>query len=167
MNTGTPIWNAGLVLTSNYLKMLFERLGFLENDAIKPSDQDKAVHYLNCLAYGPTSNYPDSLSLSKVLCGLKLEAPIPSSIDLTEEDRQLMDGLLVAMIGHWSAIYNITPEGFRGNWLVRDGRLTEEAKRWTLVVEKKQYDLLLYQCPFSFSLVHFPWMEKPLHFTWI
>jgi hypothetical protein len=167
METSTIVRNAGLVLTNPYLKMLFERLGFLENDVIKPSDQEKAVLYLNYLAYGSISNAPGSTSLNKVLCGLKLETPIPTSVDLPKEDRQLMDGLLTAMISHWNAIGGSSPEGFRGNWFVRDGQLTEEEERWSLVVDKRPYDILLNRAPFSFSHIHFPWMDKPLHVTWM
>ena len=167
METATIVRNAGLVLTNPYLKMLFERLGFLENDVIKPSNQDQAVLYLNYLAYGSISNTSNSPSLNKVLCGLKLETPIPTSVDLPEEDQHLMDGMIKAIIGHWEAIGDSSPEDFRGNWFVRDGQLTEEEERWSLVVEKRSYDILLNRCPYSFSRIHFPWMDKPLHVTWM
>lgn len=70
------------------------------------------------------------------------------------------------MISYWPAIGNTSVNGFRGNWLVRDGLLTELEDKWELTVEKRAYDVLIHQSPFSFSIIKLPWMEKPLHVTW-
>ena len=87
-------------------------------------------------------------------------------IDISQEHKTLIEGLIEAVIGYWPAIGDTSIEGFRGNWLVREGILREEEDRWTLTVEKKAYDILMLKSPFSFSIIKLPWMTKPLHVSW-
>ena len=88
------------------------------------------------------------------------------SITITADQKEVMNGLINAAISYWPSIGETSIDGFRGNWLVRDGLLIEKEDRWELTVEKKAYDLLINQSPFSFSVVKYPWMEKPLYVTW-
>ena len=104
--------------------------------------------------------------LNKVLCGLPLTAAVEAGIDLSLTEKELCEGLLIAVISHWSAIGTSSLEGFRGNWLVRDATLSEKTDNWDLIVEKRPYDLLLERSPFSYSIIKLPWMPKPLYVTW-
>ena len=160
--------NAGLVLLNNYLPMLFERLGLLTENKVFAglTSQCKAVQYAEFAVTGLSATPEIMLQLNKVLCGLPLAQPVPEEIDISEDQIQLVNGLLQAMIGYWSAIGSSSIDGFRGNWLVRDGLLTEREAQWELVIEKRPYDLLLNQSPFSFSVIKYPWMPKPLYVTW-
>lgn len=164
---GIPLKNAGLVLISNYVEILFDRLGITA--ARKFTDETMrtdAPHYLQYVVTGLSNTEEALLPLNKVLCGLPLSEPLRSGIDITDEKKKLINGLLNAMIGYWPAIGTCSTAGFRGNWLVRDGLLLEHEDKWELTVEKRAYDILIHKSPFSFSIIKFPWMIKPLHVTW-
>ncbi|QHI37229.1 hypothetical protein IMCC3317_26070 [Kordia antarctica] len=164
---GVPIPNAGLVLLNSYFLMLFERLGITADKVFKtPENQLDAVHYLQYIVTGLTQTDESLLTLNKVLCGLSPDTPVRDSIEMTQDQKQLIDGLIQAAIGYWSAIGDTSINGFRGNWLVRDGILRETDERWELTVEKRAYDILMLKSPFSFSIIKLPWMRKPLHVTW-
>ena len=161
------IKNAGLVLLNTYIEMLLERLHLTSNKQFSSTEnQNNAVHYLQYIATGIANTDEMHLALNKVLCGLPLTQTIPNSITITEEDRQLIDGLIKAAVSHWPSLGESSIDGFRGNWLIRDGWLSEFEDRWELTVEKRPYDLLLQKSPFSFSIIKHQWMEKPLHVTW-
>ncbi len=164
---GIPISNAGLVLLNNYVLMLLERLGAIKDNAfISDSAQLDAVHYLQYIVTGQSQTEESLLPLNKVLVGLSPNTPVKNSIDMTETQKQLIDGMITSTISFWTAIGDASIMGFRGNWLVRDGILRETENHWELTVEKRAYDVLLIKSPFSFSIIKLPWMEKPLHVTW-
>ena len=164
---GIAVKNAGLVLMNNYLTMLLDRLEITQNGKfVSDEEQHQAIHYLQYVVTGLSRTEESLLPLNKVLCGVPLSEPIADGIDISDQDKTLVDGLIKAAIGHWPAIGDSSINGFRGNWLVRDGLLIEDEDRWELTVEKRPYDVLINQSPFSFSIIRFPWMEKPLHITW-
>lgn len=164
---GIKIHNAGMVLLNSYFKMLFERLGLVNGEQF--TDQIsamKATHYLQYLGTGIADAEEHFLPLNKVLCGFVPNEPVIPKIEVPPEEDQLIKGLINAAIGYWDAIGSSSINGFRGNWLVREGILREEEDRWTLVVDKKAYDILLTQSPFACSIIKYPWMPKPLHVSW-
>jgi hypothetical protein len=162
-----PVKNAGLVILNNYIPTLFDRLGLLDkNNFINKEMQADAVHYLQYLVTGLTETEEALLPLNKILCGLPLNTPVKSGINISNENKELMKGLINAVISNWSKIAGTSVDSFRGNWLVRDGLLSEYADKWQLTVDKRGYDVLLQTAPFSFSLIKFPWMEKPLYVSW-
>ena len=162
-----PVNNAGLVLLNTYIPLLFERLVLTTNGRFAATTmQEDAVHYLQYLATGLNGTEEILLPLNKVLCGLPLAYPVPYELNMQVEHIELIDGLIGAAIGHWGAIGDSSVDGFRGNWLVRGGLLTEQTDKWELAVEKRAYDLLLYQSPYSFTIINYPWMNKPLYVSW-
>ncbi|HEU4717365.1 MAG TPA: contractile injection system tape measure protein [Bacteroidia bacterium] len=164
---GIAVRNAGIVLLNNYIMMLFERLGIVkEKKFIHENARLDSVHHLQYVVTGHSRTEESLLPLNKVMCGIPLDTPVREGIDIKPEEKNLTEGLLKAAIGHWPVIGSTSVEGFRGNWLVRDGLLTERDDRWELTVEKKPYDILLHKSPYSFSIIKYPWMEKPLHVTW-
>jgi hypothetical protein len=164
---GIPVRNAGLVLINNYLPALFERLGITQNNSFMDvMAQLRAVHYLQYVVTGFNNTEEFLLPLNKVICGLPLEQPVEDGIEISEDHIKIIEGLIEAMISHWPAIGASSVYGFRGNWLVRDGLLTEQEDRWNLTVEKRPYDLLIDHSPFSFSIIKHSWMDKPLHVNW-
>lgn len=167
LKEGIHIQNAGLVLINQYIPMLFERLGLTDaNKAYLPNKQQDAVHYLQFVATGQTETEEHYLVLNKILCGMQLREPVKNEIEISHDDIELIEQLLQAMIGHWDAIGSTSIEGFRGNWLIRDGLLIEYDDKWELVIEKRAYDLLINQSPFTFSVIKYPWMTKPLYVQW-
>lgn len=165
--TGVNIKNAGLVLLNSYIPMLFDRLGLTKDKAfVDQQAQEKAVHYLQFVATGLCKTDENLLPLNKILCGLAVHQPVEDGIEMSEEQKKLTNGMIGAAIGYWPSIGDCTVNGFRGNWLVRDGLLFEQGDRWELTVEKRAYDILIHKSPFSFSIIKMPWMSKPLHVTW-
>jgi hypothetical protein len=168
--TSWPVKNAGLVLVSGYIQLLFQRLGLI--DALGSEEKTahaaaySAVHYLQYIVTGSCHTAEHFLLLNKLLCGLPLQCPVPGEIEMPEVHKTLINEMLLAIIGHWSAIGACSADGFRGNWLVRNGLLTEHNDKWELTVEKRAYDILMNKSPFSFSIIKFPWMPKPLHVSW-
>lgn len=165
--TGVEVFNAGMVLLNNYIPMLFDRLGLTEGHRFKQEQaQLEAVHYLQYVITGQEATDEAWLPLNKLLCGLPLTHPVPAGITISEPARELVNGLITAIIGYWPAIGDTSTNGFRGNWLVRKGMLTETEEQWGLNVEKRPYDLLIAKSPFSFSVIKFPWMNKAVHVSW-
>lgn len=163
-----PLHNSGLVLLNQYFPILFERLGLTQdNNFVSDDAQKRAVVWLHYLVTGLTQASEQELVLNKALCGLPINASIDSNaFQLAEQEKELVDGLLNAAISHWPAIGSSSVDGFRGNWLVREGVLQEEEDRLGLAVTKRIYDLLLDQSPYSFSIVRYAWMEKILYVDW-
>ncbi len=164
---GISVRNAGLVLINAYISVLFERLGLTHDHKFSSAEsQLEAVHYLQYIVTGQEQTEESFLPLNKLLCGIPLAEPVMEGINISAQNRQLIEGLIKAAIGYWPAIGSSSIDGFRGNWLVRDGLLTEKHDRWELTVEKRPYDLLIHRSPFSFSIIKHPWMDKLLHVNW-
>ncbi|RFZ90946.1 hypothetical protein D0C36_18545 [Mucilaginibacter conchicola] len=165
--TTLALKNAGVVLLNNYIPILFNRLGLTnENQFIDNQAAGKAVQYLQFLITGQSATEDICLPLNKVLCGLPLAQSVPQEIDISNNEQQLIEGLINAVINYWKDIGTSSVSGFRGNWLIREGLLTETEERWELTVEKRPYDLLISRSSFSFSIIKHPWMPKPLHVNW-
>lgn len=167
-NSGIIIKNAGLVLLNSYIPILFDRLPIVKNNNfLNAAVQLDAVHYLQYVSTGLSDTEESFLVLNKILCGLPINQLVQNGIIITDAQQTLISGLINAVITHWPAIGSSSLSGFRGNWLIRDGLLTEQEDRWELTVEKRAYDLLISKSPFSFSIIKYPWMQKKLHVNWI
>lgn len=81
------------------------------------------------IATGQANSINEHLNLNKVLCGLPLCATINSGITFSSNEIEHMNGLLSVMISYWKEIGETSIDGFRGNWLVRDGILKEDTKK--------------------------------------
>ncbi|WP_316632407.1 contractile injection system tape measure protein [uncultured Flavobacterium sp.] len=167
LKQGIAVRNAGIVLLNNYISILFERLKLVEeNKFISNEHQVKATQYLQYVITGMTETEEMYLPLNKVLCGLPLTDAVPNSIEISDDEKNLIDSLIQAAISHWPEIGECSTDGFRGNWLVRDGILVEQDDKWELTVDKRAYDLLINKSPFAFSIIKYHWMDKPLHVMW-
>lgn len=164
---GISVKNAGIVLLNSYIPLLFERLEITRDGKFINADkQDEAVHCLQFLVTGLQASEEHLLPLNKILCGLPISEPLIDAVVYSEQEVELMEGLLYGVISHWSDSGSQTPDGLRGNWLIRNGVLRKEENGWELLVEHKPYDLLLQRSPFSFSVIKFPWMPEPLTVKW-
>lgn len=161
------IENAGLVILSSYFSILFERLSLLENGKFLSSNkQEMAVLLLQYLMLDEPPLNEHHLPLNKILCGLDVSHPIRTDIQINRKDREVIHGLIEAVIGYWSAIGHSTIEGFQGSWLWRKGKLENKEECWELKVEQNSYDMLLDRLPFTLSPIKLSWMEKPLIVEW-
>lgn len=167
LKQGVAVRNAGIVLLNDYIAILFNRLNLLvENQFINNEHQVKAVQYLQYVITGMQETEEVYLPLNKVLCGLPLTDTVPDFIEISNDEKQLINGLIQAAISHWPDIGDCSTDGFRGNWLVRDGILVEQEDKWELTVDKRAYDVLINRSPFAFSIIKYHWMDKPLHVMW-
>ena len=159
--------NAGLVILQGFIGALFSRLGLTENDRfVSDIAQRRAVHYLQFLVTGNSETQESQLMLNKLLCGLELDVAVELEVEISTVEMEVCLSLLNSVIGYWSAIGSSSIDGFRGNWLVREGSLTLAKDHWDLIVDRRAYDVLLARAPFSYSVIKLPWMEKAIYVTW-
>lgn len=159
--------NAGLVILQSFIAPLFSRLGLTENDRfVSDIAQRRAVHYLQFLVTGNSETQESQLMLNKLLCGLELDVAVELEVEISTVEMEVCLSLLNSVIGYWSAIGSSSIDGFRGNWLAREGALTHAKDHWDLIVDRRAYDLLLARAPFSYSVIKLPWMEKAIYVTW-
>ncbi|AZZ98478.1 contractile injection system tape measure protein [Pseudoalteromonas sp. R3] len=159
--------NAGLVLLQSFIQPLFARLSLTCDDKFVSDERQRAaVHYLQFLVTGQSATEEHHLVLNKLICGLGVTQPVEAGITLSQSDIDTVHSLIDAVCNYWPAIGKTSIDGFRGNWLVRNGTLTEAQDHWDLIVEKRVYDILISRSPLSYSIVKLPWMEKPIYVTW-
>jgi hypothetical protein len=159
--------NAGLVIASPYLPTLFKRLGLTEGARFSnPEAAGRATHLLQYMVNRSTKTSEHELVLNKILCGVPTERPVDSGIEIRDTEVELIDGLILAMIEHWSKIGKTSVDGFRESFLQRRGVLVLKDPGWVLEVEERSYDVLLDSIPWSFSIVRHSWMERAIHVKW-
>lgn len=163
--------DAGLVLLATYSQMLFGRLGLLEERRMRDAQAcSRAVRCLAWLVHGHDKASEPECVLAKLLCGMPLSEPLMGDATLDAPTRELLDGLLGAVIANWTALGATTPAGLRETFLLREGRLTRERNEagfhWRLVVKAGPFDMLLDRLPWSISTIKLPWMGDVLHVDW-
>ena len=166
-NQSLSIQNAGLVLLNPYLLRLFKRFELISGkEFVDDIAKEKGVFLLQYIANKSSEPEEWELPLNKILCGIPLGVPIKTEIKLTDEEKQICDGLLEAMVKNWGALKNTSEDGLRTSFLMREGTIRKEATGWKLHIEKKVYDILLEKLPWGYSMIQLPWMEMPLHTEW-
>ncbi|MEN6620785.1 MAG: contractile injection system tape measure protein [Smithella sp.] len=165
LENGIYLENAGLIILHPFLPQLFTALG-ISNDAGLLQPQ-RGLCLLHFLATGKTSAPEYELILPKILCNIPLELPVESDAALTEDEREEAVALLEAVIHHWEVLRNTSPDGLRGTFLLRPGKVSlRDDGDWLLQVEAQSFDILLDQLPWSISMIKLPWMEKILWVEW-
>jgi hypothetical protein len=159
--------NAGLVLAGPYIPMLLDRLGLTRDDAfVDEAAAERAVHLLQFLVDGAEPAPEHELMLNKLICGTDFAAPISRDFQVTDLERETIEGLLAAMIQRWSIIGATSVAGLRESFLQRQGVLRDEEDAWRLVVEPRAFDMLLDQIPWGFRTLKLAWMPQVLHVDW-
>ncbi|OWQ45383.1 hypothetical protein CDL60_19160 [Roseateles noduli] len=162
-----PVGNAGLVLVSPYLPRLFSMLGLADDRAfVGPEAASRGALLLQALATGHAAAPESELALNKLLCGLPLDAPLPRLIDLSDAEREAIEGLLGAVIQHWRILGTTSIDGLRGTFLRRAGQLELRDEAWQLSVEPGPFDMLIDQLPWGYATLRHPWMERVIHVDW-
>ncbi|GJL83483.1 MAG: hypothetical protein DHS20C01_31170 [marine bacterium B5-7] len=158
--------DAGIVLLHPFLQMHFEKLGLVrENEFVDERARERAVHQLHFLVTGEEQSQEYVLVLSKIVCGLTPDVPIARLVAVDELAKSEAEKLLQAVIRHWGALKNASPDGLRETFLRREGRLTRKTD-WRLQVESRSYDLLLDRLPWTRSIIRLPWMPELLRVEW-
>ncbi len=168
---GAPmaVGNAGLVLIGPYLSRLFDALGLLTDEKfVDDPTHERAVHLLQYAIDGARDAAPESgLILNKVLCGLDPAESVGRRFRISDQECMLVDGLLGAVIEHWSILGGTTIAGLRETFLQRRGQLARRPDgAWALAVEPGPFDILIDRLPWSYAMQKQPWMSEVLHVDW-
>ncbi|ANH67115.1 contractile injection system tape measure protein [Mitsuaria sp. 7] len=162
-----PVGNAGLVLVSPYLPRLFSMLGLADDRAFTgPEAAARGALLLQALATGHAAAPEPELALNKLLCGIPLETTVPRLIELSDPEREAIEGLIAAVIQHWRILGTTSMDGLRGSFLRRTGVLERRDDAWQLAVEPGPFDMLIDQLPWGYATVRHPWMERVIHVDW-
>lgn len=162
---GIYIDNAGLVLLHPFFPQFFEALELVSHDKLlRP---ERALSLLHFLATGQTVAPEYELVLPKILCNVSLSAPVETHFELTGAEKEEALALLKAVIRHWEALRQTSPDGLRGTFLLRPGKVSQhDDGDWFLKVETNAFDILLDQLPWGISLIKLPWMQYNLWVEW-
>lgn len=166
---GEPCASAGLVLVHPYLARFFRNVGVRReaSGALAQRSLSRAAALLHLLATGEDEALEFELPVVKLLLGLTPRDPLVFASGLvTDADREEAEGLLRAVIEHWSALKKTSPRGLRATFLQRRGLLRERDEGWLLQLAPSGVDVLLAQLPWAVSVVRLPWMPRPLFVEW-
>ena len=166
-NEALFINNAGLVLAAPYLPRLFGMLGLAGDKAfVDAAATERGVLLLQYAVTGELQAPEPLLLLNKILCGLPLHGPVGRDFEPSRAERDAVDGLLRAIIGHWKALGQTSVAGLRQTFLQREGRLEHKDDTWQLQVQRQTFDVLLDRLPWGFATIKYPWMREVLHVQW-
>ena len=162
------ISNSGIVLVGPYLKTLFNHLGLLDENEFKNLEsQKKAILLLNYIVSGNKEiKLEDELALFKILCNLNPLEEIQIHSNIEENEVRIVDSMMTSILKQWNTLSTSTVEGFRENFLIRIGDLTEDDKAYILLVDKKPFDVLLDSIPWEYKSIKLPWMKKIVLISW-
>jgi len=162
---GIYVENAGLVLLHPFLPQFFESLGIAAaENLLQP---ERALCVLHFLSTGQDIAPEYELVLPKILCNIPLLSPVETDLQPTGPEKEEAVALLKAVIRHWEALRNSSPDGLRGTFLLRPGKVSErEDGDWLLQVESRTFDILLQQLPWGISMIQLPWMKRMLWVEW-
>ena len=158
--------NAGVVIVSAYLPVLFDRLGYLERGRFRSSlHGDRAVHLVRHLSHAESARGLDPVC--RLLCGTLSNGRYTETLFLTEDEIATGTDLLAGIIGNWPALKTTTVDGLREGFLARDGILELRADgAWHLDVASRGWDVLLDRLPWGLTPIRHPWMASLLHVHW-
>ncbi len=160
--------NAGLVLAAPFLPHLFNMLEFTDGTKFKDQRAAECAAHLAQFAVDARCDTPEfQLTLNKLICGIAPATPMVREIRPLPRETEAVEGMLRAMIQHWSIIGNTSIAGLRESFLQRTGILRWREDGWRLKVERKTIDVLIERLPWSISIIKFPWMSLPIHVEWL
>jgi hypothetical protein len=159
--------NAGMILLHPFIATLFARAGLTKDGVfIGEAAQAKAVQLLQYAVTGAEQKPEYELVLNKLLTGMKPEEVLLHTTDLATEEKELINGMIHAILMQWDKMKNTSLEGFRNSFLMREGYVFQTEESWVLRVEQRGYDIILQTLPWSFGMIKFSWMNKPLIVEW-
>jgi hypothetical protein len=157
---------AGVILLHPFLVRFFETLAIAEEGRLL--QPERALCLLHFLATGQRVAPEYALTLAKLLCNVPFATPVEADVRLTVAEIEEAEALLAAVIGHWDALRNTSPDGLRGSFLVRPGKMSQgDDGDFLLQVEGQSCDILLDRLPWGLGVVKLPWMERMLWVEWV
>lgn len=165
LQEGIYIDNAGVVILAAFIPTLFEKLKLTDKEKIiRP---DLALLIIQYAVSGKTIVEEHELVLPKILCGLDIDSPVDTNIEITEEQMAEVNSMLQSLIDYWEALKDTSVDGLREAFLLRNGKLSQVNNEWLLLVEQKAFDVLIERIPWSISMIKLPWMESLLKTEWV
>jgi hypothetical protein len=159
--------NSGLVILAPFLPRYFDMLGMLETRIFRDETAAiRAVLLLEYLASGRTGVAEQELVFNKLLCGLPVSTPVPTSIELSGQEIEASRQMLNAVLQNWDKMSSSSVENLRGSFLLRTGLLLEHEDHCSLRVESAGYDIILRFLPWTISVVSLSWMGRRLEVEW-
>ena len=160
--------NAGLVIIHPFIQSLFETVGLFKSGYRNTEIDRLAPVVLQYVLRGDNHIKESDLPLNKILCGLAPATFLPCEVELSAGCIQACDELLSVVIGHWSALKNMSIARLRETFLQRKGKLVKSEMGWRLYVEPKGVDMLLSSLPWDMdiSTIKLPWMDECLVVEW-
>lgn len=158
--------NAGLVVLAPFLPRLFTTLGLLEEKQFRTElDQHRAVNMLHFLLTSEEDPVEFMTPLYKVFCGIELSSSL-LTVAMSDAEKAECETFLQSIIAHATVLKNMSVDGFRGSFLLRDGILSARDDHWLVQVERQSYDVVLSQFPWSFEVIKLPWMKRMVMVEW-
>ena len=159
------IGNAGVVLLTPYLPLLFKRAEVVDPERFRDEGCAwQAVHMIENFTNPHDAGDQPTSPLSRVLCGLSETEDRAAKV--SAEHRALCTEALQAAIRHWPDLQNMSVTALRETFLQRTGRLERREGVWRLTVERRSVDVLVDRVPWSFSVIKYPWMTAAVHVQW-
>lgn len=164
-NSERTLMNSGLILLHPFLKIFFDRLGILTADS-KLKNPELCVHLLHYLATGNESAFEHQMGFEKLLCGIPHQVPIERFVVVTEEMKEEAQGVLNAVLANWTILRSSGIELLQNEFLVREGKVTEDEKSIDISFERKTQDILVDRIEWTLSYVKLPWLDKIIRVNW-
>ena len=164
---GITVRNGGLVLLWPFLGRLFSRLQLTDGKVfLGEREQARAIQLTEYLVTGRKEMEEYGLSLNKVVCGAPLDFPVDPLLELTPEEEDVCQKMLLGVIRNWEKMKNTRPTTFQETFLRREARLYKLEDRWELTVERKAYDMLLETLPWNITMFQLNWMPQRMVVHW-
>lgn len=167
LDSFNEVADAGIVLLSPYIPVLFNRLGTVVGNFF--ASEDMRLKSLAILYYAVFGDFrpPEMHSLlMNIFCVFEQNFVCKELPSLTDDEKGMVNGLLDAVVKNWGAIGKTSADGLRSGFLIRKGTLKVEEGFVKLKVTQNAYDMLLDKLPWGYSMVKFPWMKSRIDVEW-
>lgn len=166
-DTLNDVSDSGIVLLAPYIPTLFNRLGFVENNAFKSVElRLKALAILHFAVFGDYKVPQIHSLMMNIFCGYERNFVPQIMPSLTDDEKSMVNGLLDAVVKNWGAVGSTSADGLRSGFLIRKGTLNDEDACLKLKVSQNAYDMLLDKLPWGYSMVKLPWMKSRIDVEW-
>ncbi|MDD3038137.1 contractile injection system tape measure protein [Bacteroides sp.] len=164
------VGNAGLALLAPWFPRLFGMLGLLDEERKDFKDSEsriRAIYILQRLVTLEEKEYQEKeLAFNRILVSLPFTEPLPPKMELTEGEIGIVESMLNGVKANWEKMNNSSVRGLQCNFIIRNGHIVQQEKKWTLTVESRSYDMLLDSVPWAYNVISFPWLKKPIYVSW-
>lgn len=162
---GAYIGQAGLVLLAHFLPQFLNKTNYINETGqlINAKEVPILLHYM---ATGEITAPEWKLTLPKILAGLHVGEHCNTAIQPNKKLDIEINELLKAVIGHWEALKNTSPEGLRTTFLEREGELKSKNGFYYLYVNGQTVDILLNYVSWNYTTIKLNWMPHILFVEW-